>query len=85
MRKFTDHEKICVRFAELLSKERERQKMTMTQLAADAGLAQSSISYFEGSGRAPNLKTLLRIADALQIDLGKFIQRATRDIRGKGR
>ena len=80
-----DHEKICRRVAELLSTERERQKISMTQLAASAGLAQSSMSYFEGNHRSPNLKTLLRIADALHVDLGKFIQRAIKDIRDKSR
>ncbi len=48
-------------------------------------MAQSAISYFEGDNdRAPNFKTLLRIADALEVDLGELIQRAIKDIRGKG-
>ena len=85
MPKSNDHEKICRRVAELLSAERERQEMSMTKLAASAGLAQSSMSYFEGHHRSPNLKTLLRIADALEVDLGEFIQRAIKDIRGTGR
>lgn len=85
MPKSNDHEKICRRVAELLSMERERQKMSMTKLAASAGLAQSSMSYFEGHQRSPNLRTLLRIADALEVDLGEFIQRAIKDIRGTDR
>lgn len=79
-----DYEKICERVAWLLSQERERQGISKTQLAATAGLAQSAISYFEGNRRAPNLRTLLRISDALQLDLGKFIQRAIKDIRAEG-
>jgi transcriptional regulator with XRE-family HTH domain len=82
MPKFDDHEKICRRVADLLSAEREKQKMSMTLLAADAGLAQSAMSYFENHKRAPNLKTLLRIADVLRVDLGKLIQRAIKDVRG---
>jgi len=83
MPKYDDYDKICKRVAELLSEERERIPMSMTQLAAKAGLAQSAISYFEGDNdRAPNFKTLLRIADALEVDLGKIVQRAIKDIRG---
>ena len=80
-----DHEKICRRVAELLSAERTRQNISMTKLAAEAGLSQPCLSYFENHHRAPNLKTLLRIADALRVDFAKFISRAIKDIRGGGR
>lgn len=83
MPKFDDHDKICRRVADLLSMERERQGLSQTQLAAAAGLSQSAMSYFEGHHRAPNLKTLLRIADTLNVDLGKYIQRAIKDIRSQ--
>jgi len=85
MPNYDDHEKVCRRVAELLASERERQDTSMTKLAEAAGLAQSAMSYFEGHHRTPNLKTLLRIADALQVDLGKLIQRAINDVRGGGR
>jgi transcriptional regulator with XRE-family HTH domain len=83
--KKSDHDEICKRVAELLAQERERQGVSMTQLAASAGLAQSAISYFENNQRAPNLKTLLRIGDTLQVDVGRLIQRAIKDIRASGR
>jgi transcriptional regulator with XRE-family HTH domain len=83
--KVDDYDKICRRLAELISKERERAGLSMTRLAAAAGLAQSAISYLENDkDRAPNLKTLLRVADGLEVDLGTLIQRAIKDIRGCG-
>ena len=56
----------------------------MTQLAADSGLSQPSVSYFERNLRNPNLTTLLRLSDALGVSLGALIERAIKDIRGKG-
>ena len=53
----------------------------MKSVAAKAGLSQPSMSYVERHMRIPNLDTLLKIADALEIDLGKLIQRAIKDIR----
>ena len=52
------------------------------QFAADADISQPGMSFFENHHRAPSLKTLLKIADALDVDLGKFISRAIKDIRG---
>ena len=81
MPKNDDHEKICVRVSALLAKERQRRGLSMTQLASNSGLSQPSVSYFERNLRNPNLTTLLRISDALGVDLGRLIQRAVKDIR----
>ena len=56
----------------------------MTRLAVDSGLSQPSVSYFERNLRNPNLTTLLRLSDALGVSLGALIERAIKDIRGKG-
>ncbi len=50
----------------------------MTVLAAKAGLSQQSVSFVERQLRTPNLDTLLRICDALQVDLGELISDALR-------
>jgi transcriptional regulator with XRE-family HTH domain len=82
VRKANDHERICVRVAALLAKERQRKGLSMTQLATDSGLSQPSVSYFERNLRNPNLTTLLRISDALGVNLGNLIHQAVKDIRG---
>ena len=82
MPRHNDHDKICRRVAELLSEERKKKNPSMTQFAADADISQPGISFFENHRRAPSLKMLLKIADALDVDLGQFISRAIKDIRG---
>lgn len=48
----------------------------MTVLSERAGLSQPSLSYIERGMRIPNLDTLFRIADALDIDLSAVISQA---------
>lgn len=69
---------ICRGVAELLRNERERQKLSMNMLAERSGLSQASVSYIERGMRIPSLDTLLRIAAALDVDLGALIQRASK-------
>jgi transcriptional regulator with XRE-family HTH domain len=82
MPRHNDHDKICRRVAELLSEERKKKNPSMTRFAADADISQPGMSFFENHRRAPSLKILLKIADALDVDLGRFISRAIKDIRG---
>ncbi len=56
----------------------------MTVLGERAGLSQQSVSYIERGLRIPNLDTLFRIADALDIELSAVIAEATKfAMRGK--
>ena len=48
----------------------------MNAVAERSGLSQSMISLVERDLRNPTLDTLLRIADVLEIDLGKIISQA---------
>jgi transcriptional regulator with XRE-family HTH domain len=52
----------------------------MTETAERAGLSQQMVSYVERGLRNPTLETMLRIADALEIDLASVIQRASRTV-----
>jgi len=61
-----------------LKAERERQKISMTQMAARAGLALATISFVERELRNPTLDTLLRISEVLEIELGEVILRASK-------
>lgn len=79
-----DYREVCLHVAALLQKERERQGLSMTVLSARAGLSQPSLSYIERGMRIPNLDTLLRIADALGIELSGVIAKASKPAkRGK--
>ena len=60
----------------LLRKERIKQNVSITALAARAGLSQPMVSYVERELRKPTLDTLLRISGALRLDLSDIIRRA---------
>ena len=50
----------------------------MNVVAQRSGLSQSIVSLIERDLRNPTLDTLLRIAEAMEIDLGKLITQAAR-------
>jgi len=63
---------------------RQRKSLSMTVLAGRAGLSQQSISYIERGLRIPNLDTLIRLTDALEIELWPLLKKATEKTRPKG-
>jgi transcriptional regulator with XRE-family HTH domain len=70
MRQFSDM------FSEIVKELRERKKLSRAALAKRAGLHQTYIGLLERGERSPNLDTAKAIADALEIPLGKIINRA---------
>ena len=77
MAKYTQREAIRSHVARLLREERERQALSMTNLAEKSGLSQPMIGFVEQETRNPSLDTLLRITEALQVSLSDLIARAT--------
>lgn len=69
---------ICARVADSLKRERLAQQLSMTRMAADAGLSRQMISYVEDKKRVPSLDTLLRMSSALGVDLADIIRAAER-------
>ena len=67
---------ICARVSQLLKGEREKRGLSMTVLASRAGLSQQMISYVERGMRNPTLDTLIRVTDALEVDLAELITQA---------
>jgi len=61
-----------------LREERIRKKLSMNALAKGSGLHVSMISLVEREMRNPTLDALLRIAEALDVDLWKIIRDATK-------
>jgi transcriptional regulator with XRE-family HTH domain len=72
---------ICAEAVRLLSEARKRQGMSMNQLAKKTGLSQPMISVLESSQPNPKLDSLLRIASALDLDMGDILKRAVRNIQ----
>lgn len=80
MNKAESRKAVCAELARLLAEERERQAMSRNKLATLTGLNQSTVSRLESDPDNPTLDSLLRIADALKVDLGKLLSKATRRI-----
>jgi transcriptional regulator with XRE-family HTH domain len=74
---------ICAEIVRLLSEERKRKGVSMNALAAKADLSQSLISGLEANPWNPTVGTLLRIAKALEIDLGEIVTQAQKGRRSK--
>lgn len=62
----------------ILRKERERQNLSMSQVAERAGLSQQMVSYMEREMRNPTLESLLRVTAALKVNLSDVISAAER-------
>ena len=69
-------DKICAEAVKLLIAERKRQGVSGNLLAEKSGLSQSLISTLETNQWNPTLDTLLRIGDALGIDVGAVLTNA---------
>ena len=67
---------ISAHVVRLLREEREKQQLSMNVLAQRAGLSQGMISLIEHDLRNPTLDTLLRISEALKINLSDILKRA---------
>ena len=76
-------EKICAETIRLLIAERKRQAVSGNALAEKTGLSQALISSMETTSWNPTFDTLLRVADALSIDLGSVITEARANVLKK--
>ena len=75
--KTTKRDLISSLVARALRNKRQEKGISMQRLAEQAGLSTSMISLMERDLRNPTLDTLLRISDALEVDLSRVIQKAT--------
>lgn len=60
---------ITQRFGNQVRRLRERRKMSQLELAQKAKLDLTTINEIENGGRDPMLKTIWRIANALEVNL----------------
>ena len=70
------YQAICSEVEERLRAERLRQKLSLAAVAERAGLSYQMVGYVEQGRRVPGLDTLLRIADALRLNLSTLIRQA---------
>lgn len=76
MRIAEERKEIIDRLIEALKEERLRQKRSLNEIATRSGLNHSMVGRVERRERLPTIDTLLRIADALEINLAKFLEKA---------
>ena len=69
---------VCSSVAAILKEERLKLNLSLSALAVRAGLSYQIISYVERRMRTPNLDTLLRITDALEIEADDVLREARR-------
>jgi transcriptional regulator with XRE-family HTH domain len=82
--KTSEREAIIARLIELIQAARIRQKLSLNEVATRSGLSHTMIMRVEKRERLPTIDTLLRIADALQIDLGMVLKRAIGSVKRSG-
>ncbi|MCE9608837.1 MAG: helix-turn-helix domain-containing protein [Chthoniobacter sp.] len=68
-----------------LEAERRRQELSLNEVATRAGLSHTMVMRVEKRDRLPTIDTLLRIAEALDVDLGALIQRASKAAKRTGK
>lgn len=77
-------EAICAEVVRLMGDERKRLKLSKNKVAYLTGLNQSTVSRLENYHDNPTLDSLLRVADVLQINLGKVLETAIHNVdRGR--
>ena len=69
---------LCSKIVELLQQERLRKNVSKYVVAQKSGLSQSMIARVERGERIPTLDTVLRIADALEVDFATIVRRAAK-------
>ena len=81
MSKTSEREEIIARLTELIQAERLRQKLSLNEVATRSGLSHTMVMRVEKRERLPTIDTLLRIADALGIDLSAVLKRAIGSVK----
>lgn len=81
MSKTSEREAIIARLIQAIQQERLRQKLSLNEVASRSGLSHTMVMRVEKRERLPTIDTLLRIADALEMNLGTAILRAMRNAK----
>jgi transcriptional regulator with XRE-family HTH domain len=74
--KIAQPQAVCAEVVRRLRHERERRGFSNYAVSQRSGVSQSMLSLLERGHRNAALETLLKIADALEVDLDDVIRRA---------
>lgn len=58
-----------------IRRQRQKRKMTQTELAERIGVRQAAISEYESGEKVPGVENLIRLADALNCSLDELCER----------
>jgi transcriptional regulator with XRE-family HTH domain len=79
----SDAQAICTEVVKLLQAAREGREWSKYEIARRSGVSQSMLGRVERGLRNPTLETVLKLAIALEVDLGDIIKTAERAHRAK--
>ena len=65
----------------LLREKRMQKKLSVNEVATRSGLSRAMVSRVEKGERLPTIDTLLRISEALEIDLARLLRKAVNSVR----
>ena len=85
MKKADRRAAICAELVRLMADERKRIKCSKNKLAYLTGLNQSTVSRLENYHDNPTVDSLLRVADALELNLGELLKQAIQNVDKQGR
>ena len=72
---------VCTAVARILQAERKKRGLTLAAVASAAGLSRQMIRFVEQETRNPTLDSVLRICDAMDLDIEVLLKRAKREAR----
>ena len=81
MLKTPQREAVIANLIGSLREKRLRKKFSLNHVAMLAGLSHAMVSRVEKGERLPTIDTLLRISEALGVDLGKLIRNAVKSVK----
>lgn len=84
MKKADRRAAICAELVRLIADERKLAKCSKNKLAYMTGLNQSTVSRLENYHDNPTFDSLLRVADALGLNLGDVLKKAIQNIDKRG-
>jgi transcriptional regulator with XRE-family HTH domain len=76
---------VCAELVLLMAEERKRVKYSKNKLAYLTGLNQSTVSRLENYHDNPTMDSLMRVADALELNLGDVLKQAIQNVDKRGR
>jgi transcriptional regulator with XRE-family HTH domain len=76
---------LCAHVVRLLKEEREQRGLSKYAISQRSGISQPMVGYVERGLRNPTLETLLRMADAVGVELEDVLRKARRASGKSGR